>query len=121
MGCGCRGGVRRTSSRAFIEPTVTSTSTRSLCLTLESEGNNLTVRVAADGRLYLGAPHSTDLPAASLLSSAACRGSFAQAVLAANMKLSSIFLSPATKTRLQAALPSSNVKLGFLREILRTF
>lgn len=120
MGCGCR-GARRAPSRAFVEPRVTNSATRSLCGALEAAGNNLTVKVEADGRLYLGPPHPSGLPAASLLSSAGCRGSFSQAVTAANLKLASIFMSPAVKVRFQAALPVSNIKLGFLREILRGF
>jgi len=116
MGCSCRGGVRKPSPRAFVEPRVTAAPVRSLCVSVESEGNNTTVRVGPDGRLYLG-----ELPAPTALSSAGCRGNFAQAILAANMKLASVYLSPAAKTRFLEMLPTSNVKLGFLREILRGF
>lgn len=113
--CGCRGGVRKPTARAFVEPRVT-TGARSLCVTVESEGNNLTVTVAPDGRLLLG-----DLPVPSALSGPGCRGNFAQALQAAHMKLSSVYLSPAVKSRFLAAIPSPNVKLGFLREVLRSF
>ncbi len=121
MGCGCRGGVRKASPKAFVEPVVTTTASRSLCANVEADGNNLTIRVSPDGRLYLTAPRSSDIPVVSLLSSSGCRGPFSQAIVAANTKLMSIFLSPATRARFQAALPSSNIKLGFLREILRGF
>ena len=116
MGCNCRGGVRKPSPRAFVEPRVTAAPVRSLCVSVEAEGNNTTVRVGPDGRLYLG-----DLPAPTALSSAGCKGNFAQAILAANMKLSSIYLSVSAKARFLDLLPTSNVKLGFLREILRRF
>jgi hypothetical protein len=121
MGCGCRGGIRKASPRAFVEPPVAGPSTRSLCPNIESDGNNLTVRVGADGRLYFTFPSAGDIPAVSLISSAGCRGAFSQAVAAANTKLTSIYLSPAAKSRFLAGLPGANVKLGFLREILRTF
>jgi hypothetical protein len=99
-----------------MAPTVMPAATRSLCANIEAEGNNTTVKVGTDGRLYIG-----DLPVASALSSSGCRGNFAQAILAANMKLASIFMSSPARVRFQETLPSSNVKLGFLREILRGF
>lgn len=116
MGCACRGGTRRASPRSFVEPKVTPSPLRSLCANVETEGNNTTVKVGGDGRLYLG-----DLPATSALASGGCHGAFSQAIAAASTKVSSIFMSPTLKARLQGQLPSSSVKLGFLRDILRSF
>lgn len=114
--CGCRGTVKKPSPRSFAAPRIAPAATRSLCASLEAEGNNTTVRIGTDGRLYVA-----DLPVASVIPSNGCRGSFAQAVLTASTKLASVYLSPTSRTRIQAELPSANVKLGFLRDILRTF
>jgi hypothetical protein len=124
MGCSCRGGSRISSRSLVVSPAqkvVVSSPTRSLCSSLESEGDNTTVRIGVDGRLYLNAPFSTNMPASSALSSTGCRGPFSQAVLAATIKLSGIYLSQALKARFQVSLPSSSVKLGLLREVLRSF
>lgn len=118
MGCNCRGGVR-SSSRAPLAPPVPPRS--SLCVNLEAEGDKITVRVAPTGKLYLGVPFSSDLPAASLLPSTGCRGPYAQALLGAELKLAEIYLSPSRKARFVSSFPGDSIKLGFLREILRSF
>lgn len=117
-GCNCRGGIRA-PSRAVVAPKIVPAAYRSLCSTLEAEGNNLTVRVGPDGRLFL--PSSMDAPAASLLSGSGCRGPFSQSVSAASTKLATVFMSSSAKLRFSSALPNSNVKLGFLLDVLRGF
>lgn len=120
MGCNCRAGLRsltKAPARSVTPPGIRP----SLCTRLEGEGNLLTVRVGNSGRLYLGVPYASEIPAASLLPSIGCRGSFAQAVLAAESKLVEIYLSPSKKARFLSSIPGENVKLGFLREILLGF
>jgi len=119
MGCNCRSG--RPSPSGFRRASLpVSTPRKSLCVTLEAEGNNLTVTVS-DGRLYLNPPFSTSLPVSSLLSSLGCSGQFAKALLSAETKLASIYSSTVTKDRFISIIPGTNLKFGFLRDVLRSF
>lgn len=115
MSCNCRAG-RTVSSRTVVPPKITSSASRSLCPSIESEGNNVTVTVGADGRLYIGV-----VPVPSALVSHGCRGPFAQALLAAHEKMLLLYSTPTSRSGVSALLPAANVKLGFLRDILRSF
>src|SRR5574343_598505 len=118
MACNCRSALRAASPMAKLvrPPVAPPTTAHNMCAILESEGNNYTVRVSAEGKIYLGS-----LPAHSALSASRCRGPFAKTIEQAALKLGTVFLSATTKARFLAVIPVGNVKLGYLREVLRTF
>lgn len=116
MGCNCRGGTTLKRPSTLPSPTPRG----SLCVTLEAEGNNLTVSVSS-GRLHLNPPFSSGLSVPSLLQSIGCKGSFARALLAADLKLMSIYSNSVLRDRFISSLPGPNLKLGFLRDLLRSF
>lgn len=124
MGCGCRGGLRRTSSRGGKtgSPAIRSKQ-KSTCARLEDLGNSVSVQVGPSGRLFLGAPlgNGAGLPVTSLLPSLGCTGSFAKALKGAEVKLLTIFISPNKLEKFRELIPHKIVKLSYLRSVLRLF
>lgn len=126
MGCGCRGGLRRASSRGSRgrtgSPAIRSRQ-KSTCARLENLGNSLSVHIGPSGRIFLGAPlgSGVGLPVTSLLPSLGCTGSFATALKAAEVKLLAVFLSPKKRDKFRELIPHKVVKLSYLRSVLRLF
>lgn len=123
MGCGCRGGLRRSSSRGKTGSPAIRGKQKSTCARLENLGNSMSVQIGPSGRIFLGAPlgSGAGLSVTSLLPSLGCTGSFAKALKAAEVKSLAIFVSPKKREKFRELIPHKVVKLSYLRSVLRLF
>lgn len=117
MSCNCRKSLPATPSRMPTAPARPA----GACVSLEADGNALNVRFDLTGSLYLAAPYDGSLPVASFVSAGGCSGPFARALVAAQAKLLSVFSNTTHRTRFLELAPHRTLKLGYLRDVLRSF
>ena len=122
MGCNCRhGGSRRAapSRRRPVQPSHVALD--SLCSTIEKMGNELPLLLDSNLRsLRLLIPVASSLPISNLLSGSGCRGPFSSALLAAELKLAALSTSATKVSLFRKSIPTNNVQLGYLRDVLRS-
>jgi hypothetical protein len=126
MGCGCRGGAKRQSSRSKATakvPTAVRRKQKSTCARLEALGNTVSVTIGSSGNIFLAPPlgNGSGLSVSSLLPSLGCVGAFGKSLLGAEVKTMVVFSSPPKLAKFRELIPHKTVKLGYLRSVLQHF
>lgn len=125
MGCGCRGGAKRQSSRSSKTgvPTALRRKQKSTCARLEALGNTVSVTIGPSGNIFLSPPlgNGAGLSVSSLLPSLGCTGAFGKSLLGAEVKTMVVFSSAPKLAKFRELIPHKTVKLGYLRSVLQHF